>query len=103
MFDVLVAILVLAAIGGVLGALIGVAAKFLQVEEDPRLEEVTKRLPGANCGGCGYPGCSGLAEAIVFDGISPTLCKPGKAEMVSQIKAYLEQYDKEHSEIKAEN
>lgn len=94
---IVIAIIVLALIGAVLGALIGVAAQFLHVEEDPRLEEVTSKLPGANCGGCGYPGCAGLAEAIVFEGANPTLCKPGKAEMVASIKAYLEQYDKEHN------
>lgn len=94
---IITAILVLGIIGAVLGALIAVAAKFLTVEEDPRLGEVTSMLPGANCGACGYPGCSGMAEAIVFDGANPANCKPGKAEMVAQIKAYLKKYDEEHA------
>lgn len=94
--EIITAILVLGIIGGVLGALIAVAAKFLHVEEDPRLGEVTNMLPGANCGACGYPGCSGMAEAIVFEGANPANCKPGKAEMVAQIKAYLKKYDEEH-------
>ena len=90
--EIITAVLVLGIIGAVLGALIAVAAKFLHVEEDPRLGEVTSMLPGANCGACGYPGCSGMAEAIVFDGANP-----GKAEMVAQIKAYLKKYDEEHT------
>ena len=56
--EIITAVLVLGIIGAVLGALIAVAAKFLHVEEDPRLGEVTSMLPGANCGACGYPGCS---------------------------------------------
>ena len=43
---------------GVLCALIlyFVAQKF-KVYEDPRIDDVEKMLPGANCGGCGYAGC----------------------------------------------
>ena len=33
--------------------------------EDPRIDAVEGMLPGANCGGCGYPGCRGLADALV--------------------------------------
>jgi Na+-translocating ferredoxin:NAD+ oxidoreductase subunit B len=40
-------------------------AKKFRVEEDPRIDKVAEMLPGANCGGCGYPGCRGLAEALV--------------------------------------
>lgn len=43
-----------------------VAQKF-KVYEDPRVDTVTELLPGANCGGCGYPGCRGLAESIIKD------------------------------------
>ena len=87
---------VLAVIGAALGALIAVAAKFLAVEEDPRIEQVTSMLPGANCGACGYPGCPGMANAIVTEGADPKNCKPGKAEMVAAIKEYLKKYEEEH-------
>ena len=47
---------------GFLGAVILVlAAKFMAVEEDPRIEEVQQCLPGANCGACGYAGCADYA------------------------------------------
>ena len=57
---------------GILAALIlyFVAQKF-KVEEDPRIDEVEKMLPGANCGGCGYAGCADYAKAIVENG-APT-------------------------------
>ncbi len=59
------AILALVVIGAVLGCILGIANKYLVVEEDNRIGEVTDMLPGANCGGCGYPGCSGFASALV--------------------------------------
>ncbi len=64
---------------GVLAAVIlyFVAQKF-KVYEDPRIDEVEAVLPGANCGGCGYPGCRGFAEAFVkADDISGLFCPPG--------------------------
>ena len=59
------AILALVVVGAVLGLLLGIANKYLVVEEDNRIGEVTEMLPGANCGGCGYPGCAGFASALV--------------------------------------
>ena len=35
------------------------------METDPRLEKLNACLPGANCGGCGYAGCAGYAEAVL--------------------------------------
>ena len=93
---ILYAILVLGLIGAALGACIGVASKLLYVEDDPRVEVVVSKLPGANCGGCGYPGCAGFADAIVFEGANPSGCKPSKAEVVAEIKAYLKAYEEEH-------
>ena len=42
-----------------------VCSKKFAVKEDPRLALVSEVLPGANCGGCGFPGCSGMADALV--------------------------------------
>mgnify|MGYP000499184315 CR=1 FL=1 len=70
---------------GILAALIlyFVAQKF-KVEEDPRIDEVEKMLPGANCGGCGFAGCRGLADALVKrTDISSLFCPVGGAEAVS--------------------
>lgn len=62
-------------------------AKKFRVYEDPRIDTVADLLPGANCGGCGYPGCRGFAEALVkaADGgdISGLLCPPGGNDTMS--------------------
>ena len=56
---------ILCTIVGAVGAIILVAAaKFMAVEEDPRIEEVASCLAGANCGGCGYAGCADYAKAL---------------------------------------
>ena len=44
-------------LGIVFGAILGFASKIFAVDEDPRIGQVLECLPGANCGGCGYPGC----------------------------------------------
>jgi electron transport complex protein RnfB len=46
-------------------------------------------LPGYNCGGCGYPGCSGLAAALVDKELAVISCKPCKAEQKAKIVEYL--------------
>ena len=49
------AVIALMIIGGVLGMMLGIAHKYLKVEVDQRIDVVTDKLPGVNCGGCGYP------------------------------------------------
>ena len=71
--------IILLAIGLLLGLGLAIAAKILYVKEDERIGEVEKRLPGYNCGSCGYAGCRSMAEAIV-GGKEPNVkkCRPGK-------------------------
>ena len=59
------AIAMMIVLGAVLGFGLGIADKYLKVEVDERVEKVTEMLPNYNCGGCGYAGCSGLADALV--------------------------------------
>ena len=76
---------------GVLAAVIlyFVAQKF-KVEEDPRIDEVEKMLPGANCGGCGFAGCRGMADALVKqDDISALYCPVAGAEVMKSVASYL--------------
>jgi RnfABCDGE-type electron transport complex B subunit len=68
---------VMAAIGGGLGLLLFVASRVFAVQVDPRIEKINEALPGANCGGCGFPGCAGYADAIVKEGAAVDLCAPG--------------------------
>ncbi|MFR9564717.1 MAG: RnfABCDGE type electron transport complex subunit B [Rikenellaceae bacterium] len=76
---------------GVLAALIlyFVMQKF-RVEEDPRIDEVEKMLPGANCGGCGFAGCRGFASSLVAeDDISELYCPVGGGDVMGSIATYL--------------
>ena len=61
----LIAVIVLGAIALVAAAVLFVCSKKFAVKEDPRIAQVSAVLPQANCGGCGFPGCSGMADALV--------------------------------------
>ena len=63
--NVIYAVLVLGVIAVVFGLILSVAAKAFEVKVDERLPKIQACLAGANCGGCGYPGCAGCAEAIL--------------------------------------
>ena len=63
MKTILLAMLVLGALGGLFGALLAFASKIFHVEVDPKQAQIRSCLAGANCGGCGYPGCDGYAAA----------------------------------------
>lgn len=86
---IMIAVIVLGAIA-LIAALVlyGVSRRFA-VEEDPRLALVQEALPGANCGGCGFAGCSGMADALVkgadagsIDGLN---CPVGGSEVMTQV------------------
>ena len=70
----------ISAIGLILGLALAVAGRFFTVERDPKIDAVRALLPGANCGGCGYPGCDGLASAIVTEGAPVNACTVNTAE-----------------------
>ncbi|MHC4914044.1 MAG: RnfABCDGE type electron transport complex subunit B [Planctomycetota bacterium] len=76
---------IMAAIGGALGLLLFVASRAFAVKVDPRIEKINAALPGVNCGGCGYPGCSGYAEAVVNEGAAVDLCAPGGADCAKAV------------------
>ena len=71
-------IIVLGIIGLAAAVILYFVAQKFKVEEDTRIDEVTELLPGANCGGCGYPGCRGFAEACVkAESLENMLCPVG--------------------------
>ena len=57
--NIVYAILVLGVLGALFGLVLAVASKVFEVKKDPREEAILSHLAGANCGGCGYPGCAG--------------------------------------------
>lgn len=71
-----------------LGLLLGVFKKIFHVDVDKTVADVRAVLPGANCGGCGFPGCDGLAAAIATGDAPVTACTaggPSVAEAVGKI------------------
>lgn len=62
---VLISLITLSVIGAVSAIILFVVAKKFHVFEDQRIDEVEAALPAANCGGCGFPGCRGFADACV--------------------------------------
>jgi len=75
--EIVIAIAILGGLGLLFGLALGGASKVFYVETDPRLEQLNETLPGANCGGCGYPGCSGYAEAVLKGDAPIGLCASG--------------------------
>lgn len=88
----LIAIVQVAVIGLVLGVLIGIANKYLEVKAHPLVQAVYDELPHFNCGACGTPGCMANAEEIVNNNQPLTSCKPGTAEMRKTIQKILDDY-----------
>jgi Na+-translocating ferredoxin:NAD+ oxidoreductase RNF subunit RnfB len=82
---ILYSFLSVAALGGLLGLGLAIASRLLAVKKDERVERVEGVLPGANCGACGYAGCSAYAEAIVNEGAEINLCSPGGADTIKAI------------------
>jgi electron transport complex protein RnfB len=77
---------VLVCIGLLFGIGLALAAQKFAVKADPKVEEVLEVLAGAQCGGCGYAGCEGYAEAVVHEPeVSPNLCFPGKAVVAEAV------------------
>ena len=83
------AIFMMTVVCALMGQILGIAGKVFYVQVDERTETDTGMLPGYNCGGCGYPGCSGLAAALVDKELAVISCKPCKAEQKAKIVEYL--------------
>ena len=79
----------LTAMAAIFGAVLAIASRIFAVYRDPRVEQILEVLPGANCGACGYPGCSGYAEAAVAAGTIPTACPPGGADVAEKVAGIL--------------
>ncbi len=78
----------LVSMGGIAIALatgLGIASRVFSVEKDERVEQIEDILPGANCGGCGYAGCSSFAEAVVKGEAAPDGCPVGGEKVANKI------------------
>lgn len=86
---ILIAVIVLGGIALISAVILYVCSKKFAVHEDPRIGQVSAILPGANCGGCGYPGCSGMANALVkgadAGSIDGLFCPIGGSDVMGQV------------------
>lgn len=87
--EILIAIGILGGLGLIFGLVLGAASKVFYVETDPRLDLLCDALPGANCGGCGYAGCSGYAEAVLAGKAEIGLCGAGGNEAAQAMAAVM--------------
>ena len=83
------AIVLMGGLGLLVGIGLAIASKVFYVFVDPLILNVEEQLPGANCGGCGMPGCSANAEAIVAGKASPNSCVAAGPETALAIAAIL--------------
>ncbi len=86
---ILIAAGVVAGIGLLIGLILSIASIVMAVPKDERAEAVLEVLPGANCGACGYSGCSGYAEALSKGEAQVGLCTVGGEACAKDIAAVL--------------
>ncbi len=87
---ILIAVISLGAIALVLAAILYVASKKFAVYEDPRIAQVSECCLRLTCGGCGYPGCRGFADACVKAGsLEGKFCPVGGQPVMSQVASIL--------------
>ena len=88
-FDITSALIVMGGLGLLFGAGLAVASKIFAVQKDSRVEQIEEILPGANCGACGAPGCSGYAEGVVEGKYGVSGCPVGGADVAQKIAAIM--------------
>ena len=90
---ILIAVIVLGATGLISALVLFFASHKFAVHEDPRIGQIAEILPQANCGGCGFPGCSGFAAACVKAADEGSLegkfCPVGGQQVIDQVGAIL--------------
>ncbi|MGI6538636.1 MAG: RnfABCDGE type electron transport complex subunit B [Caldicoprobacterales bacterium] len=96
-------VLSLGGLSFIFGAGLSLASRKFVVETDPRIEEVKDALPGVNCGACGYPGCDGLATAIVAGKAPVDACPVGGTAVAKNVSAimgiYIETTEKKIAQV----
>jgi len=76
-------------LGGSFALVLLIASEKLKVEEDPKITQIHEALPGLDCGGCGYAGCSQYAKAVSQNPELIGRCAPGGKKTADKIAAIL--------------
>jgi electron transport complex protein RnfB len=87
--SILSSVAILGGVGMTFGALIAITNAKMRVEEDPRLDDLTDLLPGANCGACGFAGCRAFAEAVIRGETPPATCTVMSGVELEDVAEYL--------------
>ena len=98
---IIIAAAVVGGVGLFIGVFLSIAGKVFAVEVDPREEAIVAVLPGINCGGCGYAGCLGLAEAIVAGEAEIAGCPVGGSVVAAEIGKIMGQETEEQVRMTA--
>ena len=91
MNELLLPVLIVAGIGLIAGLGLAIASIVMAVPKDEKAEAVLEKLPGANCGACGYSGCSGYAAALAHGEAENGLCSPGGQAVMEDVASLLGQ------------
>ena len=86
---IILAALVVGVVGIIVGFLLVTAGEKFKVEVDEKEVAIRAELPGNNCGGCGFPGCDGLAAASANGEAPANQCPVGGAPVAAKISAIL--------------
>ena len=73
-------VLIVALLGVVLGAAVGIIVNLFGASVNPLVEKLSALMPGANCGGCGFAGCTDYVNAMVAGKAKPGMCASMTAE-----------------------
>ncbi len=82
---VIYAILIMGSLSLLLGIILTLANRKLQVPVSVEEQSINEVLPGANCGACGYPGCSNYAAAVASGEAPVNKCTVGGSDVAAQI------------------
>ncbi|HBL41421.1 MAG TPA: ferredoxin [Ruminococcaceae bacterium] len=86
MNPIVLAVIIVSAIGILAGLMLAIASIVMAVPVDEKAEAIRAELPGANCGACGFSGCDGYAAALSQGKTEcTTLCAPGGSEVSKKI------------------
>ena len=90
MTQILIPVVLVAAIGLIAGLGLAVASIVFAVPKDEKAEAVREVLPGANCGACGFSGCDGYAAALSKGETTEcNRCTPGGNDVAKQVAAIM--------------
>ena len=84
MNSIVIAVIAIAVLAAVFGAILGLAAIRFKVEADPIVDQIDEILPQTQCGQCGYPGCRPYAQAIA-NGDAINKCPPGGQATIEKL------------------